>query len=138
MPAKTHADLVRELARVEYVEPAEARRESTVRIVAGDVQKTAGLSDRAALVCRALKSSKFVSENHLALEKWDGPPSGMSTTVAFTYRLLPHARSDQSSTRVAVSEAAGNCEGVVQQPRRRRSVHSEGTRAVSWTGSSAP
>jgi hypothetical protein len=88
---KTHADRVRELARLEYIEPAAARQESTVRIVAGDIQKAAGLSNRVALVCQALKSRKFLNENHLVLEKWDGPPSGMSTTVVFTYRLLPHA-----------------------------------------------
>jgi hypothetical protein len=39
-------------------------------------------------VCQALKSHKFLDENHLVLEKLEGPPSGMGTTVAFTYRLL--------------------------------------------------
>jgi hypothetical protein len=90
MLTKTHADRVRELARSKYIEPAAARHEATVRIVAGDIQKAAGLSNRVALVCQALKSRKFLNENHLVLEKWDGPPSGMSTTVAFTYRLPPH------------------------------------------------
>jgi hypothetical protein len=51
------------------------------------VQKAVRLVNRTALVCQALKSHKFLEENHLALEKWDGPPSGMSTTVTFTYRL---------------------------------------------------
>jgi hypothetical protein len=88
MQAKTHADRVRELARVQYIEPARGRRESVVRIVAGNVQKAARLSNRVSLVCQALKSKKFLDENHLVLEKWEGPPSGMSTTVAFTYRLL--------------------------------------------------
>jgi hypothetical protein len=91
MPTKTHADRIRELARLEYIEPAEARQESTIRIVAGDVQKAAGLSNRAALVCQTLRSRKFLNENHLVLEKWDGPPSGISKTVVFTYRLLPRA-----------------------------------------------
>jgi hypothetical protein len=83
----TNADLVREYARREYVEPAKARRESTIRIVAGDVQKGVRLSNRVPLVCQALKSRKFLNENHLVLEKWEGPPSGMSTTVTFIYRL---------------------------------------------------
>ena len=96
MLTKTHADRVRELARLKYIKPAEAQHESTVRIVAGDIQKAAGLSNRIALVCQALKSRKFLNENHLVLEKWDGPPSGMSTTVAFTYRLLPHAENATS------------------------------------------
>jgi hypothetical protein len=84
----THADLVREYARREYIEPAKARQESTIRIVAGDVQKAVRLSNRVPLVCQALKSRKFLNENHLILEKWEGPPSGMSTTVTFIYRLL--------------------------------------------------
>jgi hypothetical protein len=84
----THADRVREYARREYIEPARARRQSTVRVVAGEVQKAVRLSNRVALVCQALKSHKFLTENHLLLEKWEGPPSGMSTTVTFTYRML--------------------------------------------------
>jgi len=85
---KTDSDRVREFARREYIEPTRARHESSVRIVAGDVQKAVRLNNRAPLVCQALKSSKFLDDNHLVLEKWEGPPSGMSTTVAFTYRLL--------------------------------------------------
>src|ERR1035438_3427564 len=81
---QTHADRVREHARHEYIEPARRRRDPTVRIVAGEVQKAVRLSNRVALVCQALKSHKFLEENHLVLEKWDGPPSGMSTTVIFT------------------------------------------------------
>jgi len=84
----THADLVREYARLEYIEPAKARQESTIRIVAGDVQKAVRLTNRVPLVCQALKSRKFLNENHLVLEKWEGPPSGISTTVTFIYRLL--------------------------------------------------
>jgi hypothetical protein len=52
------------------------------------VQKGVRLSNRVSLVCQALKSHKFLTDNHLLLEKWEGPPSGMSTTVAFTYRML--------------------------------------------------
>src|ERR1035437_9324410 len=91
MTQTTHADRVREHARLEYVEPARRRRESTIRIVAGEVQKAVRLSNRVALVCQALKSHKFLDQNHLILEKWDGPPSGMSTTVIFTYHLLDDA-----------------------------------------------
>lgn len=82
-----YSQRVREHARLEYIEPARRRGDSTVRIVAGEVQKAVRLSNRISLVCQALKSHKFLDENHLALEKWDGPPSGMSTTVTFTYRL---------------------------------------------------
>jgi hypothetical protein len=88
MPEASHADRVREHARRHYVEPARRRHESTIRIVAGEVQKAVRLSNRVSLVCQALKSHKFLHENHLVLEKWDGPPSGMSTTVVFSYRLM--------------------------------------------------
>jgi hypothetical protein len=91
MAQTTHADRVREHARLEYIEPAKRRHESTIRIVAGEVQKAVRLSNRVSLVCQALKSHKFLDENHLVLEKWDGPPSGMSTTVTFTYRLMDDA-----------------------------------------------
>jgi hypothetical protein len=91
MAQTSHADRVRDYARQKYVEPARRRHESTIRIVAGEVQKAVRLSNRVSLVCQALKSHKFLNENHLALEKWDGPPSGMSTTVVFTYRLLDEA-----------------------------------------------
>lgn len=84
----TDTDRVREYARRAYIEPARARRQSTVRVVAGEVQKAVRLSNRVPLVCQALKSHKFLTENHLILEKWEGPPSGMSTTVTFTYRIL--------------------------------------------------
>src|SRR5450756_367772 len=91
MAHTTHADRVRDHARLAYIEPARRRHESTIRIVAGEVQKAVRLSNRVSLVCQALKSHKFLDENHLVLEKWDGPPSGMSTTVTFTYRLLDDA-----------------------------------------------
>jgi hypothetical protein len=78
---------VRRYVRKAYVEPARRRGESTVRVVAGEVQKAVGLTNRAPLVCQALGSRKFLDENHLVLERRDGPPSGIGTTVTFTYRL---------------------------------------------------
>src|ERR1700733_5265198 len=94
MPVKTHADRVREFARTEYIEPARTRHESVVHIVAGHIQETLCISNRVSLVCQALRSSKFLDGNHLVLERWEGPPSGKSTT-----------------SRVAVYGAAGNREG---------------------------
>jgi hypothetical protein len=49
-----YADQVREHARQVYIEPARRRGDSTVRIVAGDVQKAVRLVHRTALVCQAL------------------------------------------------------------------------------------
>jgi hypothetical protein len=86
--ATTHADRVRDYARREYVEPARRRHESTICIAADEVQKAMKLGNRVSVVCHALKSHKFLDENHLVLEQSVGPPSGKSATVIFTYRLL--------------------------------------------------
>ena len=80
-------DLVREHARKKYVEPAQHRHAATFQIVVGDVQRDLQLHNRTPLICSALRSRKFLAANHLVLEKWEGPPSGMSTTVTLTYRL---------------------------------------------------
>jgi hypothetical protein len=91
--AATHADRVREYTRRKFIEPARQGHQATVKVVVGEIQKAVQLSNRVSLVCQALKSDKFLKENHLLLEKWEGPPSGQSTTVVFTYRLLdslPH------------------------------------------------
>jgi hypothetical protein len=84
------SDLVREHVRRMYIEPARRQGQSVVKVVAGDVQKAVHLSGRTPLVCQALGSNKILQENHMILEKREGPPSGLSTTVTFTYRLQPH------------------------------------------------
>jgi len=84
----SHADRVREYARREYIEPARARHQSMISVVAGDVHRGVRLANRVPLVCRALKSHKVLTENHLRLERLEGPPSGMGTRVTFTYRIL--------------------------------------------------
>jgi hypothetical protein len=83
-----NTDRVREYARRQYIEPARKHGDIMVRIVAGDVHKALGLRNRPTQVCDALRSWKFLEDNHLALMKEEGPPSGMSTTMTFTYRLL--------------------------------------------------
>jgi hypothetical protein len=81
------AQRVRDYVRREYIDAARRRNQARVTIVAGDVHKAIGLSNRVPLVCQALRGKKFLQENHLVLEKWEGPQSGLSNTVAFTYRL---------------------------------------------------
>jgi hypothetical protein len=85
--ARKPTDMVRHYAREAYVTPAKRRGESEIRIVVGDIQKAVGLTNRVPLVCQALQSRKFLEENHLILERREGPPSGLSTTVTFTYRV---------------------------------------------------
>ncbi|HMC58296.1 MAG TPA: hypothetical protein VKJ01_03800 [Candidatus Solibacter sp.] len=86
--AQTGAEQVREYAKVNYIERARKQHESIVQIVAGDVHKALHLEGRVPSVCQALSGPKFLEENHLTLEKREGPPSGQSTTVVFTYRLV--------------------------------------------------
>ena len=81
------SDRVRDYARTHYIDPARRRGEQTVTVAADEVQKGVRLSNRAPLVCQALRSRKFLQENQLELSRWEGPPSGVSTTVRFIYRL---------------------------------------------------
>jgi hypothetical protein len=93
------SDLVREFARKEYIEPARLRKDEMIRVRAGDVQRALKLEGRTPLVCQALSGNKFLEENHLILQDREGPPSGISTTVVFVYRLnIPsHGESTKSS-----------------------------------------
>ena len=86
--ATGNSERVREYARREYIDPARKRGDVTVRIVAGEVQKALSIQNRIAQVCDALTNTKFLGENKLILERAEGPPSGTSTTMQFTYRLV--------------------------------------------------
>lgn len=88
---------VRKTAFERYIEPARRRQEGTVTIHSGEFNKyliNTNLlpPNRFPIVCNALRSSKFLRENYLKLQKIDGPPSGRSSTVTFVYKLepLPH------------------------------------------------
>jgi hypothetical protein len=87
-------DRVRQRAAVQYVEPARRRGDRQVTIHSGILNKllvesNALPANRLPLVCNALSSRKFQRDNGLALEKVEGPPSGHSSTVVYTYRLEP-------------------------------------------------
>lgn len=111
-----HAQRVRDHARNQYIAPARKNGQTTVQIVAGEVQKAVHLSNRIALVCAALKSKKFLSENRLELERRDGPPSGMSTTVVFTYRLLStDPQAERSSFEAAFLKVRGVAKEAFQR-----------------------
>jgi hypothetical protein len=86
--SKSFSDLVREHANATYVRPARLRRERTITINVGQVQKGVGLRNRVSLVCQALKSEKFLRAHGLKLISETGPPSGQSTTVVYTYEFI--------------------------------------------------
>jgi len=129
MKAHTGAEQVRELARVNYIEPARKRQESTVRILAGDVHRALHWVGRVPSVCQALNGSKFLKDNHLILEKWEGPPSGQSATVLFTYRLVdenraPDEMQESPLLRLCgigkeVFESLGGAEAFIRRERER-------------------
>ncbi len=81
------AQSIRNHASGTYIDPARRKKESTVKIVAGDVVRSLKLKNRTPAVCQALAGKQFLRENNLKLEQREGPPSGLSTTTTFTYRL---------------------------------------------------
>jgi hypothetical protein len=84
-----NSDRIRQYVLDEYIRPARTRGEKKISITAGEVQKGLGLKNRIAWVCTALRADRFQSENNLRLTDETGPPSGMSTTVKFTFEIAP-------------------------------------------------
>jgi hypothetical protein len=91
---------IRQFVAEQYVKPAQVRGDKTVTVTAGEVQKALGLKNRIAWVCTALRANRFQFENHLRLKEETGPPSGMSTTVKFTYEFVSDAAQGQTSKNV--------------------------------------
>ena len=91
------ADKIRQYARDNYVRPAIHRGEQRVRIKAGEVHNALKLQGQHPNVCQALKSKIFLRDNNLLLEGREGPPSGQSSSVVFTYRL-PVSSTQQPDT----------------------------------------
>ena len=79
---------VREWVRNHIVQPAKARGDRMVSVTAGEVHHELGLKNRVPVVCQALRSKRFLEANHLVLKDMTGPPSGLSTTVKFTYEIV--------------------------------------------------
>ena len=84
----TPSDIVRDYAIETYVAPARRRGERTFSVNVGAVHKALHLGNRVPLVCTALESQKFQKKNHLRLISKNGPPSGQSTTVTYTYEFI--------------------------------------------------
>lgn len=81
----TDADRVRQLALTKFIEPARARGESKVTVVARDVHDELGLSAAHANVCQALAGRKFQELASVPAPTMTGPMA--SSTTAFTYNL---------------------------------------------------
>jgi hypothetical protein len=93
------SDLVRRYASDEYIAAARRCGDKTISIHVGTVHKALALNNRIPLVCAALRSKKFLTENHLRLISKTGPPSGQSTTVIYTYEFIDKEQVDEHSHR---------------------------------------
>ena len=85
------SELVRSIASDKYVHAAISKGEThfsiAVRDLMKDLEGTGFPSNNYPQICTALRTKKFLRENSLEIEKVDGPPSGLSTTVVVHYRL---------------------------------------------------
>jgi hypothetical protein len=82
------ADQIRMHARERYVLPARQRKQKRFSINVGNVIRELKLPGRTPAVCSALKTREFRRSNGLELVSTDGPPSGQSTTVTYTYEFV--------------------------------------------------
>lgn len=107
------ADRIRLYGREKYALTARDRKQSCFSIRVGEVVRDLKLSGRAPAVCSALKSREFLRENGLRVVHATGPPSGQSTTVAYTYEFIdcdnsgpthPSSRQDTPQSRQAAWE----------------------------------
>lgn len=88
MPVISDAERVRVWVEDKIIQPAKARGDRTFTVTAGEVHKELGLKNRVPLVCQALKSKRFLEQNHLVVKDVSGPPSGLSTTLKVTYEMV--------------------------------------------------
>lgn len=84
--AAINADQIRNYVRENYVRPARRSGKKTFTVRVGDVSKALGVSG-VNHVCAAIKSGKFSKTDGLRLIESKGPPSGVSTTVEYTYEF---------------------------------------------------
>ena len=87
MNNKQDSNAIRRHAFDNYVFVARKSGKREFDIVVGDIHRDLRMQNRVPQVCAALRSKKFLVENHLVLVGEAGPPSGMSTTVKLTYRF---------------------------------------------------
>lgn len=97
MSQNTIAGQIRDYVAQTLVRRARERGDLKFQIVAGDVHRGLGFKNRVPSVCTALTSRRFLDGNGLILEKAEGPPSGLSTTMTYRYRFNRPPRGELSS-----------------------------------------
>jgi len=101
--------------RQKYVEPARRRGETRFPVRCGTIEKELGMSNRTNHVCSALRARKFLEPNGLRLVETSGPPSGMSTTVVYTYELMDNAAAPAAPVSASVFEKLLQMEGILKE-----------------------
>jgi hypothetical protein len=100
------SDRVRELARRKYVAPAissgNVRFAVAVRDVMHDLAAQGFPPGNTPQVCSALRKKSFLQEQGIEIESVDGPPSKMSTTVVYHYRVAKPQMSPSTSPEQAM------------------------------------
>jgi hypothetical protein len=91
------SDYIRRYASDAFVKVALRRGDEfisiPVRAVEDELKKKGFPSGRTPMVCSALGTKKFQTENGIVLDHWDGPAKRQSTTVVFHYRVTPPGKS---------------------------------------------
>ena len=82
------SDAVRSYFLSRYLAPARKKGETKFTVRAGDVHSALKLHNRVPAVCQALRSQKLLAEHGLRIVEKKGPPSGLSTTVTYTYEIV--------------------------------------------------
>jgi hypothetical protein len=90
------SDRVRAYVMNHFVVPARRSGSGTVTVRAGDVHKAMRWDlKKVPQVCSALSTKKFLNYANVELIARKGPPSGQSTTVEFTFRLIPPEKAEE-------------------------------------------
>jgi hypothetical protein len=113
-------DRVRRSAAEEYIAPARSKKQSTVTIHTGVFEKSLVLNgvlqpNRFPIVCNALKSRKFLTDNNLTLLKVQAPPSGQSSTVSYTYKLGPELPAKTKAAQASPSPSFLKLRGILKR-----------------------
>lgn len=98
---EANSDDIRAYVAQKYVRPARERGEAQFFVAVREVGKHFNKLHKINHVCSALRSEKFLRAHGLRLLATEGPPSGVSTTVVFTFGFAEAAlpSTNSSSTR---------------------------------------
>jgi hypothetical protein len=107
----TQSDQVRAVAGAKFVRPALAAGKTRFSVAVKDVLKdlvAAGFPPaNTPQVCTALRTKEFLLQQGIEIESIDGPPSKMSTTVVYHYRVRNSGAEPAASGRSEEPEPTG-------------------------------